>query len=50
MASDLKTISKPPVGRPPLPLSQTEAGALATAPLSTVTNSATDALYSDLTA
>jgi len=48
MASDLKTISKPPAGRPPLPLSQTEAGALATAPLSTVTNSATDALYSDL--
>lgn len=49
MASDSrKTISKPPAGRPPLPLSQTEAGALATAPLSTVTNSATDALYSDL--
>jgi len=31
-----------------LPLSQTETGALATAPLSTVVNSATDALYQDL--
>ena len=41
-------ISKPPPGLPPLPLSQTETGALATAPLSTVVNSATDNLYQDL--
>ncbi|KAL9189708.1 hypothetical protein ACHAXT_009383 [Thalassiosira profunda] len=40
--------SRPPHGLPPLPLSQTETGALATAPLSTVVNSATDALYSDI--
>ncbi|KAL3788547.1 hypothetical protein ACHAW5_009393 [Stephanodiscus triporus] len=33
---------------PPLPLSQTETGELATAPLSTVVNAATDALYQDL--
>ena len=33
---------------PPLALSQTETGALVTAPLSTVVNAATDALYADL--
>jgi hypothetical protein len=33
---------------PPLALSQTDTGALVTAPLSTVVNAATDALYADL--
>lgn len=43
------TISKPPHGLPPLkPLSLTETGALATAPLSTVVNAATDDLYQDI--
>ena len=41
------SFTKPPPGLPPLALSQTETGALATAPLSTVVNSATDALYQD---
>jgi len=41
-------ISKPPRGKPPLPLSLTETGALATAPLSTVVNAATDDLYQDI--
>ncbi len=40
--------TKPPPGPPPLPLSQTENGALSMAPLSTVVNSATDSLYQDL--
>jgi len=43
-----KDISKPPRGKPPLPLSLTETGALATAPLSTVVNAATDDLYQDI--
>ena len=43
-----KDISKPPHGLPPLPLSLTETGALATAPLSTVVNAATDDLYQDI--
>lgn len=38
----------PPPGLPPMPMSQTETGALATAPLSAVVNAATDALYQDL--
>ena len=48
MKTDNNTISKPPHGLPPLPLSQTETGALATAPLSTVISSATDDLYQDI--
>jgi len=40
--------TKHPPGPPPLSLSQTENGALSTAPLSTVVNSATDSLYQDL--
>ena len=40
--------TKPPPGPQPLTLSQTENGALSTAPLSTVVNSATDSLYQDL--
>jgi len=40
--------NKAPPAPPPLPLSQTENGALATAPLSTVVNAATNALYQDL--
>jgi hypothetical protein len=40
--------TKPPPGPPPLSISQTENGALFTAPLSTVVNSATDSLYQDL--
>ncbi len=42
------TPTAPPPGLPPLPMSQTETGALATAPLSAVVNAATDALYQDL--
>ena len=42
------TATAPPPGLPPLPMSQTETGALATAPLSAVVNAATDALYQDL--
>ena len=45
---DTNVISKPPHGLPPLPLSLTETGALATAPLSTVVNAATDDLYQDI--
>ena len=48
MNTNNESITKHPPGLPSLPLSLTETGALATAPLSTVVNSSTDALYQDL--
>ena len=48
MSAAESSSTKPPPGPTPLPLSQTENGALSMAPLSTVVNAATDSLYQDL--